>query len=168
VLVLAIATLGASAIPAHAQTARGTFTVAHKLLWVGAVLLAGNYAFSLNFQDSPARVTVRQVDGPMVAMLLPQSISDDNFVGSSTLVLHEEGGELAVSMLRLKNIGMALQFASPNWPPQLQRRQGWVRLPILNQPSSTRAEGASNLVAHFRILSSQQCPPRPWVLYGRW
>ena len=110
VLVLAIAAMSTSAIPAHAQTATGTFTLAHRVLWVGAVLPAGNYAFSLNSQDSPARVTVRQVGGPIV---LPQSISDDSFVGSSSLVLHEEGGESIVSTLHLKNIGMALQFASP-------------------------------------------------------
>ncbi len=113
VLVLAIAAMGVSAIPAHAQTVTGTFTLAHKVLWAGAVLPSGNYAFSLNSEDSPARVTVRQVGGPIVAMLLPQSISEDNFVGSSSLVLHEERGESVVSTLRLKNIGMALQFASP-------------------------------------------------------
>jgi hypothetical protein len=112
-LVLTIVAMGGSAIPAHAQTATGTFSLAHKVLWAGAVLPPGDYAFSLNSQDSPARVTVRQVGGPMVAMLLPQSISDDNFVGSSSLVLHEEGGESVVSTLRLKNIGMALQFAAP-------------------------------------------------------
>ena len=113
VLVLAIVAMNTSAIPSLAQTATGTFTLAHKVLWVGAVLPAGNYAFSLNSQDSPARVTVRQIGGPIVAMLLPQSISDDNFVGSSSLVLHEEGGQSVVSTLRLKNIGMALEFASP-------------------------------------------------------
>jgi len=125
VLVLAIAAMSTSTIPAHAQTATGTFTLAHRVLWVGAVLPAGNYAFSLNSQDSPARVTVRQVGGPIVAMLLPQSISDDNFVGSSSLVLHEEGGESVVSMLRLKNIGMALQFASPRLATTVAETAGW-------------------------------------------
>jgi hypothetical protein len=113
VLVLAIAAMGASAIPAHAQTTTGTFGLAHKVRWAGAVLPAGNYAFSLNSQDLPPRVIVRQIDGSTRAILLPQVVSDDNFVGSSSLVLHEEGGESVVSMLRLKNIGMALQFASP-------------------------------------------------------
>jgi hypothetical protein len=112
-LVLTIAAMAASAIAAHAQTATGTFSLAHKVLWAGAVLPPGDYAFSLNSQDSPARVTVRQVGGPIVAMVLPQSISDDDFVGSSSLVLHEKGGESVVRTLRLKNIGMALQFATP-------------------------------------------------------
>jgi hypothetical protein len=113
VLVLTLAAMGASAIPAHAQSATGKFSLVHKVLWGGAVLAPGNYEFSLNTQDSPTRVTVRQADGSAIAMLLPQSISDDNLVGASSLVLHEEGGESVVSTLRLKNIGMALQFASP-------------------------------------------------------
>jgi hypothetical protein len=113
VLVLTLAAMGASAIPAHAQSATGKFSLVHKVLWGGAVLPPGDYAFSLNTQDSPARVTVRQADGSAIAMLLPQSISEDNLLGASSLVLHEEGGESVVSTLRLKNIGMALQFASP-------------------------------------------------------
>jgi hypothetical protein len=113
ILVLAIAAMGASAIPAHAQAATGTFSLAHKVRWGGAVLPPGTYTFSLDSQDAPARITVRQVGGSIAAMLLPQSIADDNFIGTSSLVLHEEGGESVVSMLRLKNIGVALQFASP-------------------------------------------------------
>jgi hypothetical protein len=113
VLLLAIVAMGASAIPAHAQTTTGTFSLAHKVRWANAVLPPGDYAFSLSSQDLPARVTVRQAGGPVVAILLPQSVSEDDFVGSSSLVLHQEGGESFVSMLRLKNVGMALEFASP-------------------------------------------------------
>jgi hypothetical protein len=113
VLVLAMAVMGASAIPAYAQTATGTFSLAHRVRWGGAVLPPGTYSFSLDSQVAPARITVRQVGGSVAAMLLPQSISDDNSIGTSSLVLHQEGGESVVSMLRLKNIGVALQFASP-------------------------------------------------------
>ena len=42
---------------------------------------SGSYTFSLDSQGLPARITVRQVDGPVVAMLLPQSISEDDNVG---------------------------------------------------------------------------------------
>ena len=112
-LLLAIAVMSASAIPAHAQTTIGTFSLAHKVRWAAAVLPPGDYAFSLSSQDLPARVTLRQVGGPIVAIVLPQSVSDDDFVGSSSLVLHQQGGESFVSMLRLKNVGMALEFASP-------------------------------------------------------
>jgi hypothetical protein len=113
VLLLAIAAMGTAAIPAHAQTATGTFSLTHKVLWAGAVLPAGNYAFSVNTEALPPRVTVRQVGGPVVAMLLSQSTSQDDFVGASSLVLHHEGGESVVSTLRLKNIGMAMEFATP-------------------------------------------------------
>jgi hypothetical protein len=116
VLLLAIAVIGVSAIPASAQTTTG-FSLAHKVLWANAVLPPGDYAFSLDTQSSPARVSVRHVDGPMVGMILPQVISDDDFVGGSSLVLHQEGGESVVHTLRLKNIGIALQFVSPKAVP---------------------------------------------------
>jgi len=117
VLLLAIAVIGVSAIPARAQTTTGTFSLAHKVLWANAVLPPGDYAFSLDTQSSPARISVRHLDGPMVAMILPQVISDDDFVGGSNLVLHQEGGESVVDTLRLKNIGIALQFVSPKAVP---------------------------------------------------
>ncbi len=123
-LLLAIAAVSASAIPAHAQTATGTFSLAHKVRWANAVLPPGDYAFSLSSQDLPARVTVRQVGGPIVAILLPQSVSDDDFVGSSSLVLHQEGGESVVSTLRLKNVGMALEFASPKLAKSVAENAG--------------------------------------------
>jgi hypothetical protein len=113
VSLLAIVAIGASAVPAHAQTTTGTFSLAHKIRWAGAVLPPGDYTFSLSSHDLPARVTVRQLDGPVVAMLLPQTVSEDDYVGPSTLVLRQEGGESFVSVLRLKNVGMALEFASP-------------------------------------------------------
>jgi len=113
VLVLAVAATWASAIPAHAQAASGTFSLAHKVRWAGAVLPPGDYAFSLDSQAWPVRVTVRQVGGSMAAILLPQATSDDKDAGASSLVLHEEGGESVVSALRLKSLGVALQFASP-------------------------------------------------------
>ena len=113
VLVLAIAAMGASAIPAHAQRTTGTFSLAHKVRWADAVLPAGNYEFSLDSQNWPVRVTVRQIGGSTVAMLLAQEISDEKLGGSSTLILREEGGQSVVSVLRLQSIGMALQFAAP-------------------------------------------------------
>ena len=113
VLVLAIAIMGASAIPAHAQRTTGTFSLAHQVRWAEAVLPAGNYEFSLDSQNWPVRVTVRQLGGSMVAMLMAQEISDEKLGDSSILILHEDGGEAIVSVLRLQSIGMALQFAHP-------------------------------------------------------
>ena len=117
VLLLAIAAIAVSAIPAHAQNTTGTFSLAHKVRSAGAVLPPGDYAFSLDTQSSPARISIRHVDGPMVGIILPQVISEDDFVGSSSLDLHQEGGESVVSTLHLKNVGLALEFASPKVTP---------------------------------------------------
>jgi hypothetical protein len=117
VLLLAIAAMSASAIPAHAQNTTGTFSLAHTVRWAGTVLPPGDYAFSLDTQSSPARISVRHVDGPMVGIILPQVISEDDFGGSSSLDLHQEGGESVVSTLHLKNVGIALEFASPKAMP---------------------------------------------------
>jgi hypothetical protein len=113
VLILTVAAMGASAIPAHAQAATGTFTLAHKAYWGGAVLLPGNYAFSVQSLTWPARVTVREIGGPTVAMILPRMISEVRMMNASSLVLHEEGGESVVSALRIANLGLVLEFASP-------------------------------------------------------
>ena len=112
VLVLLAGALGAGAIPAHAQTTKGTFTLAHKVRWGTAVLPAGNYAFSVDTQTWPARVTVHEIDGPITAMILPQTFSDEKLSGGSTLVLRRESGEAVVSSLRLANVGVALEFYS--------------------------------------------------------
>ena len=113
VLFLAVAAMGTAAIPAHAQATTGSFTLAHKVLWSGAVLPPGSYTFSVDSQTWPARVMVRQVDGSMVAILMPRAEADDKAVGTSSLVLHDEGGQSVVSALRLKPIGVVLEFASP-------------------------------------------------------
>jgi hypothetical protein len=109
-LVLVIGLMGASAVPAHAQSASGTFVLAHKVRWGVAVLPPGKYTFLLD--SEPARVTVRQVDGPNIAILVPQVMTQDELTHTSTLVLHQEGGEAVVSRLRLGTLGVALEFAS--------------------------------------------------------
>ena len=129
VLVLAIAAIGASAIPAHAQTVTGSFSLVHRVRWAGAVLPPGDYTFSLDSQDSPSRITVRQVGGSIVAMLLPLSISADKPTDASSLVLHKEGGESVVGTLRLKDIGMALQFASPKLATPVAETAGLGPIP---------------------------------------
>lgn len=115
VLILAIGVMGASVIPAQAQAAAGTFTLAHKVRWGGAVLPAGDYTFSLQSQTWPAQLTVRQVGGN-AAIFLPRLISEDKMKGASTLLLHEENGESVVSTMRLATLGLELQFATPKMP----------------------------------------------------
>jgi hypothetical protein len=62
-------------------------------------------------------------------MLLPQSISADKPTDASSLVLHKEGGESVVGTLRLKDIGMALQFASPKLATPVAETAGLGPIP---------------------------------------
>jgi hypothetical protein len=115
VLILAAGVLGASAVPAQAQAAAtGTFTLTHETRWGGAVLPPEDYAFSLASQNWPAQVIVRQASGPKVAIVLPQTVSEEKLTGMSQLVLqHKADGETFVSALSLGDLGVALHYASP-------------------------------------------------------
>ncbi len=103
VLVLFVGALGASALPASAQSTTGTFTLAHKVRWGTAVLPAGDYTFSVDTQTWPARVMVRELGGTTSAMILPQAYSDQKLAGGSTLVIEQKAGESVVSSLKLAN-----------------------------------------------------------------
>jgi hypothetical protein len=117
VLVLFIGALGASVLPASAQSTKGTFTLGHKVRWGTAVLPAGDYAFSVDTQTWPARVMLRELGGATSAIILPQSFSDEKLAGGSTLVIEKEAGESVVSTLKLANIGLALEFHSTKVAP---------------------------------------------------
>ncbi len=112
VLVLFVGALGASGVPASAQSTKGTFTLAHKVRWGTAVLPAGDYEFSVDTLTWPARVMVRDLSGATSAIILPQAYSDQKLPGGSTLVMEKEAGESVVSSLKLANIGLALEFHS--------------------------------------------------------
>jgi hypothetical protein len=112
VLVMFAGVLGASALPASAQSTKGTFTLGHKVRWGTAVLPAGDYAFSVDTQTWPARVMVRELGGATSAIILPQAYSDQKLAGDSTLVIEHEAGESVVSTLKLANVGLALEFHS--------------------------------------------------------
>ncbi len=112
VLVLSVGALGASALPASAQSSKGTFTLAHQVRWGTAILPAGNYEFSVDTQAWPVRVTVRDLGGPTTAIILPLAYSDQKLAGGSTLVIDQEAGESVVSSLKLAKVGVAMQFHS--------------------------------------------------------
>jgi hypothetical protein len=112
VLVVLAAAIAASAVPMHAQTTKGTFTLAHKVRWGTAVLPAGSYVFSVDTQTTPARVMVRDLSGETSAIILSQAYSDQKLAGGSTLVIEKEAGESVVSTLKLANVGLALEFPS--------------------------------------------------------
>jgi hypothetical protein len=110
VLLILAGAMAVSAVPVHAQTTKGTFTLTHKVRWGTAVLPAGNYVFSVDTQTWPARVMVHEVDGPTTAIILPQASSDQRLSGESAMLIQKEDGESVVSSLRLANVGLTLEF----------------------------------------------------------
>lgn len=109
-LVLLAGAMGASAMPAHAQNAKGAFTLAHTVRWGTAVLPAGDYVFTVDTQAWPARVMVHDVADTTSAIILPQTFMAGKVSGGSTMVLRREGEESVVSRLMLGNLGLALEF----------------------------------------------------------
>ena len=112
-LLLAIAAMGTAEIPAHAQNTTGSFTLAHKVLWAGAVLPPGELYVLGGFSGLAVASHCSsgwRLDGgdPVAASYVRRQSCEGQH-----LVLHEEGGESVVSALRLKPMGVALQFASP-------------------------------------------------------
>jgi hypothetical protein len=110
VLVVLAGAMAASAVPVHAQTTKGTFSLTHKVRWGTAVLPAGDYTFSIDTQTWPARVMVYELSGPTTAIILPQAFSDQKLSGGSTMLIQKEAGESVVSSLRLSNVGLTLEF----------------------------------------------------------
>ncbi len=115
-LILAIAALGAFAVPAHAQSAGGRFTLVHAVRWGQAVLPAGVYAFTVQSMSWPGGVTIRQMNGPVVAIVLPSMVSQEVPGNGGSLDLQQRGGESVVTALHLNPIGLALEFALPKLP----------------------------------------------------
>ncbi|MGH9540179.1 MAG: hypothetical protein ACRD3H_19800 [Terriglobales bacterium] len=118
VLVLAAAVLGASATPAHAQSANGKFTLTHETRWGGAVLSPGDYTFSLESPSYPAQLVVAKGGGGKMAIILPRAVSTERLVEGSRLVLSRgEGGESFVSALYLEDLGLSLHYSEPKQMP---------------------------------------------------
>jgi hypothetical protein len=114
VFIVAIGVLGASASPAHAQSAGGKFTLTHETRWGNVLLSPGDYTFSLLSPSLPAPIVVSQIGSARIAVVLPRVISTETFTESSTLLLtRDESGESSVSALYLGDLGMSLQYAPP-------------------------------------------------------
>ena len=71
VFILAIGALGASAIPAHAQSATGKFTLTHEARWGNVLLSPGVYSFALQSPSLPAAIMVGKTGAAQVAIVLP-------------------------------------------------------------------------------------------------
>ena len=116
-LILAIGVAGASAIPAHAQSATGKFTLTHEARWGNVLLTPGVYSFALQSPSLPAAIMVGKTGAAQVAIVLPAAVSAEKLSTGSTLVLtRTPAGESFVSALYLGDLGLSLHYSAPRSP----------------------------------------------------
>ena len=108
---------GASAIPAHAQSATGKFTLTHEARWGNVLLSPGVYSFALQSPSLPAAIMVGKTGAAQVAIVLPAAVSAERLSNGSTLVLtRTQAGESFVSALYLGDLGLSLHYSAPRSP----------------------------------------------------
>ena len=116
--ILAVGVAGASAIPAHAQSATGKFTLTHEARWGSVVLSPGVYSFSLRSPSLPAPIMVGKTGSAQIAIVLPEVVSTEKAAEGSRLVLtRNDAGESFVSALYLGDLGLSLHYATPKARP---------------------------------------------------
>jgi hypothetical protein len=112
--ILAVGLMGATAIPAQAQSATGKFTLTHEARWGNVLLPPGVYSFALQSPSLPAAIMVGRAGSVQVAIVLPASVSAEKLGAGSTLVLNRtEAGESFVSALYLGDLGLSLHYSAP-------------------------------------------------------
>ena len=115
--ILAAGLAGASAIPAHAQSATGKFTLTHEARWGNVLLSPGVYSFALQSPSLPAAIMVGKTGAAQVAIVLPAAVSAERLSNGSTLVLtRTQAGESFVSALYLGDLGLSLHYSAPRSP----------------------------------------------------
>jgi hypothetical protein len=115
--ILAVGVAGASAIPAHAQSATGKFTLTHEARWGNVLLSPGVYSFALQSPSLPAAIMVSKTGAAQVAIVLPAAVSAERLSNGSTLVLtRTQAGESFVSALYLGDLGLSLHYSAPRSP----------------------------------------------------
>jgi hypothetical protein len=114
VLVLSLGVLAGSASLAHAQEIKGKFSLPNETHWGPAVLPSGDYVFSLDSADFPARVTVMKTTGSLAAVVLAMTKSSAGRpYGVSQLMLERRGDELFVSSMYIKDLDLELLYSVP-------------------------------------------------------
>jgi len=112
--ILAVGLMGATAIPAQAQSATGKFTLTHDARWGNVLLTPGVYSFSLQSPSLPAAIMVGKIGAAQIAIVLPAAVSTERLGAGSTLVLtRNAAGESFVSALYLGDLGLSLHYSAP-------------------------------------------------------
>jgi hypothetical protein len=113
--VLALSTLNFAPSLASAQDAAGTFTLAHEVHWLNAVVPPGKYRFTLGADSRSELLTLRKVSGGGAGFILLVTDADSSQPSDvSRLVLVSRPSGTFVSTMQLPEFGMTLHFAVPN------------------------------------------------------
>ena len=113
---LAATTLTFAPTLASAQeSARGRFTLTHDVIWGGAKVPAGEYAFTYDQQATAPVMILSKLNGERMGfmVLVP---STDSAKGSrgSRLVLASSADASYVTAMELPEFGMTLHFVTPS------------------------------------------------------
>ena len=112
IAVLALVTFFAIPNRVHAAPAfKGQFTLTSDVVWNGTELPAGNYDFTLNSIDMPAKILLHGPKGYM--WVLTSATSGKDRGETSSLTVERRNGERYISSLYLADLGIDLRYRAP-------------------------------------------------------
>ncbi len=114
VLLMALVAMTASPETVQAQAAAsGRFTLATTTRIGSAELPAGEYKYDVTITSSLPLLNVRSVSSTAGTYIFPTAIATLNSAEPAKLTLKESNGEMYVSSLAVKELGMELIYAAP-------------------------------------------------------
>jgi hypothetical protein len=121
---LALATVCVNAIPASAQSYKGSFTLPNDVRWQGTNLPAGDYTFTMKSAASPALI---QLEGPKGGSFITALTVDKAQAGDhSFMTLERRAGSSVVRDLYLAEIGIRVHYSVPKPESNEQLAKGSV------------------------------------------
>jgi hypothetical protein len=112
---LAATTLTFTPFSMFAQdSARGHFTLTHDVIWGGAKIPAGQYAFTYDQQDTAPVMILSKLNGTRMGfmVLVPSTDSARGSVGNRLVLASSPEGSYVTAM-ELPEFGMTLHFLTP-------------------------------------------------------
>jgi hypothetical protein len=92
----------------------GKFTLPIEALWGSTVLPAGDYTFTVQSTTLPSFVTIRQESrGTAASMIMAQGVAQRSSSDQSALIVIRSAGTGVVRSLRLAELGLEFQYATP-------------------------------------------------------
>jgi hypothetical protein len=103
------------------EPVHGKFTLTHEVHWGGAIVPAGDYAFSYAPDNGSRTLTISKLSGARASyMLLVPNTDDAKPSDTSRLLLVATPGGSYVSSMQLPEFGMTLHFTVPSHTTERQ------------------------------------------------